>query len=77
MEIKESFHTSECVGSCHVGSLLCNVLEKRSIAHDPALLPMNRASSGHIVGMAENTAPKDEQNPLRRRGGKETINFPA
>lgn len=55
----------------------------RSIAHaqplhlTPFLLPMNRASSGHIMAMAENTAPKDDQNPLRRQGEKETINFPA
>jgi len=46
-------------------------------ALDPALLPMNRASFGSIVGMTENTAPEDEQNPLRRQGGKETISFPA
>lgn len=82
MEIKESFHTSECIElPCGISPLQHAGGEKHhpctASALDPALLPMNRASSGHIMGMAENTAPKDEQNPPRRRGRKETINFLA
>lgn len=82
MQIKESFHASECVDlPCGISPLQCagEKIRRPSMASalDPALLPMNRASSGHIVEMAENTATKDEQNPLRRQEGKETINFPA
>lgn len=73
-EIKESSHASECVElPCGISPLQRAGEDKHcpcmASARDPALLPMNRASSGHILGMAENTAPKDEQNPLRRQGG--------
>lgn len=84
MGIKESFHTSEeCLEQPPGTSALRHAGEEKCClcamsALDPALLPTDRASAGHLTAMlAENTAPKDEQNPLRSWGGKETINFLA